>query len=237
MTEKKKRSRAKYPALKRELNLKSREDYIEPEYINGVRDSEGKLVIRPLTESEKKFLNDFYSETIVTDFLHHPELRQLNDKKRNLINTSEIVNLRKEINILKQDSKKNKEEIDRLKEIIEITKDQNMEVCRDKLDVIENRMKVLREQTLLYPDKEDHKVFYNDNNSRNNCLLNKLKSMRQLINMEYNLESILTDLEHSIIELSYKDNEDRIISDIERKKVEDEEDRLLKVLSEERLKK
>lgn len=63
-----KRSRAKYPALDKALNTKARRDYIEPEYINGVFDGEGRQVIRPLTADEKEWLNKFYEETIVTSF-------------------------------------------------------------------------------------------------------------------------------------------------------------------------
>jgi hypothetical protein len=62
------RKRAKHPALKPGLNTKGRLDYIEADYINGVRDENGVLVIRPLTEEEKDWLNQFYQETIITNF-------------------------------------------------------------------------------------------------------------------------------------------------------------------------
>jgi hypothetical protein len=62
------RSSAKYPALKKELNIKTRHDYIEPDYINGVVDSEGNKVIRALTHEEKEWLNKFYEEYIITNF-------------------------------------------------------------------------------------------------------------------------------------------------------------------------
>lgn len=50
------------------MNLKSRRDYIEPEYVDGVCDENGKRVIRPLNEEEKAWLNKFYQETIITTF-------------------------------------------------------------------------------------------------------------------------------------------------------------------------
>lgn len=56
------RKNTKYPALVRNMNLKSRQYYIEAEYLNGVGD------IRPLTDKEKEFLNKFYSEYIITSF-------------------------------------------------------------------------------------------------------------------------------------------------------------------------
>lgn len=72
MAEKKKktsrRSKCKYPALERSLNLKSRRYYIEPDYINGVISEDGEQVIRPLNEEEKAWLNKFYEETVVTKF-------------------------------------------------------------------------------------------------------------------------------------------------------------------------
>lgn len=68
MKKKTKRSKAKYPALKKDLNLRSRRDYIEPEYINGVYDENGRQVIRALTAEEKEWLNKFYEETVVTSF-------------------------------------------------------------------------------------------------------------------------------------------------------------------------
>lgn len=62
------RAKYKYPALKRDLNLKSRRYYIEADYVDGVRNENDELVIRPLTEDEKAWLNKFYEETIVTKF-------------------------------------------------------------------------------------------------------------------------------------------------------------------------
>ena len=65
---KSKRDRAKYPALKRELNTKVRRYYIEPDYIDGVVNEKGEQVIRPLNDEEKAWLNKFYKEVIVTSF-------------------------------------------------------------------------------------------------------------------------------------------------------------------------
>lgn len=62
------RSNSKYPALDPNLNLRVRRSYIEADYIDGVRNSSGEEVIRPLTDQEKEWLNKFYKETIVTSF-------------------------------------------------------------------------------------------------------------------------------------------------------------------------
>lgn len=68
MKSKNRRSKAKFPALRKELNVKTRADYIEPDYIDGVYNKDGKCVIRPLTEEEKEWLNKFYEESIITSF-------------------------------------------------------------------------------------------------------------------------------------------------------------------------
>ena len=66
MTKKKKtrRNQAKHPELERKYALKSRQDSIETEYVDGVCDSDGNQVIRALNEEEKDWLNQFYKETV-----------------------------------------------------------------------------------------------------------------------------------------------------------------------------
>jgi len=68
MAKKTRRSQAKYPALRKELNTKVRRPYIEADYVNGVYNENGEQVIRPLTEEETAWLNKFYKEVIVTNF-------------------------------------------------------------------------------------------------------------------------------------------------------------------------
>ena len=82
------RSNTKHPALQKKFNLKMRQDYIETDYINGVKNKDGELVIRPLNEEEKTFLNSFYEEVIGANFMHddilkelHKELKILKSKK------------------------------------------------------------------------------------------------------------------------------------------------------------
>lgn len=53
---------------------------MDTEYINGVRNEDGELVMRPLTDEEKEFLNKFYQETVNANFLHDPELKSLHNK-------------------------------------------------------------------------------------------------------------------------------------------------------------
>lgn len=41
----------------------TRRDYIETDYVNGVKDTNGELVIRPMTSEEKEWLSQFIAET------------------------------------------------------------------------------------------------------------------------------------------------------------------------------
>jgi hypothetical protein len=157
------------------MNLNSRKDYIEPEYVNGVHNRDGEQVIRPLTDKEKQWLNKYYEETVVTNFYHEPELKKLNKVKKSIIEDDTVKELQKEVKELSENKVTNGPRIKQLKEIIKLTKKQNEETYSDKLELIEEELQEAREEYLLYPDKEDHKKFYNDNNSRNACLFNKMR--------------------------------------------------------------
>lgn len=78
------RSKEKYPALKKRYNLKMRQDYIEPDYVNGVIDKDGNQVIRALNAEEKRFLNSFYEEVIGANFMHDKELKALHRKIKSI---------------------------------------------------------------------------------------------------------------------------------------------------------
>jgi hypothetical protein len=166
------------------MNLSSRKDYIETDYVNGVYDKTGNPVIRKLTFKEKEFLNKFYEETVVTNFFHHPELKLLNQKKRQIIEDGTVMELKSELNSLEKNKTANKQKIKDLKEIIRITKKQNEETFSEELYDIEKELQELREEKLLYSDREDHKVFYNENNSRNNCLFNKKRITGKLFDLD-----------------------------------------------------
>lgn len=73
-----KKSRA-YNYLSKNGTYKLRHDQIETSYIHGVKDENGKVVIRPLNKDEKKFLNKFYKETVHCN-LSNDEIKDLNKK-------------------------------------------------------------------------------------------------------------------------------------------------------------
>lgn len=65
------RSKAKYPALDPTLNLRTRYEEIEQnQYINGVKNDNGEIVIRELTSAEKDWLNRFNEEFVNANFNH-----------------------------------------------------------------------------------------------------------------------------------------------------------------------
>ena len=73
-----KNKRRKHSGLKKSHNTKARRHVIEADYVDGVYNSKGERVIRPLTEEEKDWLNKFYEETVVTNFLHGKGMKEKN---------------------------------------------------------------------------------------------------------------------------------------------------------------
>lgn len=226
MSKKNRRNTLKYPGLNARVNLPSRKDLIETNYINGVRNKDGELVIRPLNDEEKTFLNKFYEETIITNFLHNKDLRTLSKIKKSILEDDIILELKEKIKTLKEE--KHTEEvlkkIKNLKEIIKITKKQNEETFNERLTDLEDQMQDLREEHLLYPDKNDHKRFYNANNSRNNCLYTKMKTHYTLDFVDFSDE-----YQYDLLKQEWIDGEQKIIDNLERHYWEEEEDRLKKI--------
>lgn len=230
-----KRKKTRYPALSKGLNLRSRKDYIEPDYTNGVFNEHGEKVIRELTEKEKQYLNDFYAETIITDFLHDPRLKRLLSKKQELINDETVHMLNKQI---KEQDPRDKDRIRELKQIVKLTKKQNKDLHKEKIDEIEKQMQEVRDEVLLYPNKEQHKKFYNDNNSRNSCIYTKATSMNKMNQIDPNDHHIFSNIVHSLFgNIDCEDYEEHLIDILEREMYEDEEERLEYVIKEEKSKK
>lgn len=217
------RNRTKYSALDRSKNLPSRKDYIEVEYINGVVDEDGNTVIRPLNKEEKEFLNKFYEETIVTNFTHNPEIKRLTKLRREMIEDDNVNLIRQEIKQLKEDEQKNKDRLKELKEVLKLTKKQNMEKYYDKIVHIENELNELREKHLLHPNKDQHKEFYNQNNSRNSCIFNKKKTERRLDQLDYEIYNN----EYRCDSINYEDN---LIDELDSEHWEKEIERLMSIM-------
>ena len=170
-----KRNQSQYPALDRRLNLPSRRDFIETDYIDGLYDQDGNTVLRPLNEEEKKFLNDFYEETVGANFLHDEELKRLSKAKKKIIEDRQILELRESLKTITDRKERN-----RIKQIIKEVKKQNEETYEKELRSIERMMQARRRKVLLYSNKEEHKQFYKANNDRNVCLFNRLNTSQEI---------------------------------------------------------
>ena len=215
-----KRKEAKYPALEKGLNVKSRKDFIEVDYVNGVKNSNGEQVIRPLNDEEKAFLNQFYEETVVTNFSHDARIKHLNRRRKDIIEDEVVKNLKEDLKSM-QNRKLSAKKIREMQEVIKETKKQNEEMYADDLRDIEQELADIREEVLLYPDKEDHKEFYKENNNRNACIYNIAKKTYKLMSIdseEYELEEKFS--------MSHSTGEESLIFDLERDSHENEGKRL-----------
>lgn len=221
---KNRRNQTKYPALDKGLNVSSRYDYIEPEYINGVKNANGELVIPPLNEEAKRFLNQYYEEAVITNFIHHPEIRRLHDKKNKIIVDDTVRILQKELRELKVDKITNKKRISEIKQIIRITKKSNEELYEDQLKDIEIELQELRDEYLLFNNQEERSELYGENNSRNRCIFNISKIQCKL--------DFLDPYQYEKMEELSSDNidaESELINKLERENYEKEEERLKSV--------
>ena len=74
-----------FDSLQKGGTLKTRQDFVETDYVNGVRDASGKLVMRPLTLEEREFLAQYYKEAENVNFNKTEELKTEQKKLRSLI--------------------------------------------------------------------------------------------------------------------------------------------------------
>jgi hypothetical protein len=82
-----KKHKNKFDPLKKNGTLKTRRDFIETDYINGVKDSEGRMVMRPLTKEEVEWLSQYYQEAENVNFNKTDEIKDEHEKLRKLIKT------------------------------------------------------------------------------------------------------------------------------------------------------
>lgn len=68
-----------------------RQEFIESHYVNGVYNEDGEQVIRPLNDSEKNFLNNYYKEFVHGTFTTDKESNKLFKKAKALSKKKENV--------------------------------------------------------------------------------------------------------------------------------------------------
>ena len=138
--------------------MKSRRDYLDNTYyVNGVKNSKNKQVMRPLNEEEKEFLNKFNAEYYGASFEQ--------DDSKNL-------------HQYKADKKQLKAVRDSIRELKSMIKElEKKGGNRDKLKVLYKEVEATREQlTELNPKLK----CTDSNNQRNSCLLNIGKATNEV---------------------------------------------------------
>lgn len=73
------RSKEKHPNLQKKYTLPSRKHLVDEDYIGGVKNDKGEVVIRALNGEELDWLNQFNSEYINVDFYTMPEVKALEE--------------------------------------------------------------------------------------------------------------------------------------------------------------
>lgn len=122
-----------------------RQEYMEVDYVDGVRNKDGELVIRALNDEERDFLNKFNEEVVGANFIHDSQLRGIYEKQKVFRNKDEL------------------------------TEDDEREIIRLQLEYCARA-----DEALLYPNHEDQKKLYGENNARNRCLINRSKATGSL---------------------------------------------------------
>lgn len=204
--EKKRRDRVKYPNINPNVNLPSRVDYLEGfRYIDGVVDETGKMVIRPLNDSEKAFLDKFEAETVSANFLHTPELKAINRQIRELKKKLDDKLVGKEFAVLGkllkvyQKARKTEKNVEAVKIVKKWLKKHSKWTEKDKYllrkliirlkkyKALEKLQKALTKQQrkdCLHKTSKKQRQCYNDNNTRNFDLYGKAKVTRELISLD-----------------------------------------------------
>lgn len=149
---KSRKANEKYNHLNKYGTYRARWDYIEfDEYLDGVKDKDGKQVMRPLTDDEKSWLNSFCKNTVHASFEIPEEV-----KKEKL----KLKKLKSKHSAYKNENKKEHKEV------------------KDQIKLIE---KMMKKAGNLYYKEEDMKKVYAENYSRNHDLFNKCKVSGNLI--------------------------------------------------------
>lgn len=149
-------ARKKYDYLDKKGTTKARQDYIETNYVDGVKDVKGNTVIRAMTNEEKEWLSQFISET---------EHGNLNKSSQIKVEVKALKNLRSEHRVAKRHE--NIDEMSRLEQLIDT-----------KLLLIES----LREScNNFYTSEEDVKEIYSRDNERRRDVYNNAKMSDNLV--------------------------------------------------------
>lgn len=192
MKRKTRRSEAKYPALDPQLNLRTRSEQLDFDYI----DSLPETWTDPLTGKKwnpKQFLNDFTNESVHAEF-----------KKKKRIHRKKKVpsEKNKDLKILLEKL------LEKVRELIQLLNDSNASnslKVKVKKSITKMKKQIQKQIKGDYTFIEDFfkKEAYDKNNSRNRCVLTRSKASGRLSNIDDLHENNFStnNVEDSLIEL------------------------------------
>ncbi len=203
MKQKTKRSQSKYPALDPALNLKTRSEQLDYDYVNKLPNewTDPKTGKKWTGDQLKQFLNDFSTESILADFKNPKRIHR--KKKVESEKNKPLKQLVLDLNV-------------KIKELIDLINQTNINTnVKNKLKKTTNKYrKTLKKQiqdNFSYIQDYYKKESEDKNNARNRCILTRVKAQGKMLGMD-DLSPYLTDS---------KDIEDKLIEQIDNKK-EDE---------------
>jgi len=170
---KNRRSNAKYPALEKNLNLKTRTEQIDFDYIDQLPEKwtdpkTGK------TCNPKQYLNDFVNESIHADFKSN---KRLHKKKK--IEDPKNEDLRKLLDLIYIKVKE-------LVGLIDNSKTNNKLKIKLKKSISKLKVQIRKQIKGDFSFIEDYfqKEAYDKNNSRNRCILTRAKAQGKAISID-----------------------------------------------------
>lgn len=170
------RSQAKYPALDPKLNLKTRSDILDFDYIDKLPETwtDPKTGRKWTNDELKQYLNDFSKEYALASF----------DKKKRVHKKKIVENEKnKDLNVIK------KKILPHLKKINVLISDSNIKIktkysLKKALSQFKKRLKRIFKEDLSYVEDYYKKDAEKRNNARNSCILTRSKAQGKALAIE-----------------------------------------------------
>jgi hypothetical protein len=145
--------------LNKRGTVKTRQEFIEADYVNGVQNEKGEQVIRPLNEAEREWLSQFYAETEHGNF---KKTREIEEQKH----------LYKQ---LQRDYRTNYKQMTF----------EEASSFREKIDETYRKLVHLRAETnTFYPEDVDRQEVWDRGNRRKEDIFNRAKVSNNLISLD-----------------------------------------------------
>ena len=156
----------KNSSLQKQYTIKRREHLIETDYIDGIYDKNGIECMRPLTDDEKQWLNQYYTETVHADYSKHPEVKKLNKQKNNIVFDD---NIKKKMD--EYQGAEDKTELNRMKRVVRDLKKVNISENQEEYNRLMMELEQVKSAVMLTYDIKSE--IYKENKKRNEDLYTK----------------------------------------------------------------